>query len=225
MNTEKKVSFVDGPLKEIGKFVRMWQWMIGRSGIAQEILRKSTDFFRRIIAPVDGMGRVTLSHICPHCSRFLLYDYVWWVSTGHGESNSGKKKQCNWWCAACGGQYEWRAPNRVRVVQLGVNANEAKVFKAHAAPLGLCDNLINELKKDGDSPIQKHCNRPARKKKNRRGIMDGLRSFIRADNRSAVAVGHLRQGTRQLHVQNPSFSEAFPGAAIREGANELTLKA
>ena len=39
-------------------------------------------------------------------------------------------------------------------------ANEAKVFRAHAATQGLCDNLINALKllvnqqKDGDSPIQ-----------------------------------------------------------------------
>ena len=38
--------------------------------------------------------------------------------------------------------------------------SSVKVFKAHAAPLGLCDNLINALKllanqqKDGDSPIQ-----------------------------------------------------------------------
>ena len=45
-------------------------------------------------------------------------------------------------------------------IQIGVNASEAKVFKAHATPLGLCDNLINALKllanqqKDGDSPIQ-----------------------------------------------------------------------
>ena len=43
---------------------------------------------------------------------------------------------------------------------MGANANEAKVFKAHAAPLGLCDNLINALKllvnqqKESDSPIQ-----------------------------------------------------------------------
>ena len=49
---------------------------------------------------------------------------------------------------------------RILLVQIGVNANEAKVFQAHAALLGLCDNLINALKllanqqKDGDSPIQ-----------------------------------------------------------------------
>ena len=55
--------------------------------------------------------------------------------------------------------------------------------------------------------------------------MDGLRRFIRADNRSAVDVGHLRQGTRSLKVQKPHFSEAFPEAAIREGANESTFRA
>ena len=109
---------------------------IGRLGIAQEILRKSKDFLRRIIAPVDGMGGVTLSYVCPNCNCFPLDDYIWWVSTGHGDGNNRKKKHCNWWCAACGGQYEWRAPNRILVVQHGVNANEAKVFKAHAAPLG-----------------------------------------------------------------------------------------
>ena len=115
------------------------------------------------------------------------------------------------------------------MVQLGVNANEAKVFKAHAAPLGMCDNLINKLKllanhqNDDDGPIQSIAT--SLHERSRKGIMDGLRSFIRADNRSAVDVGHLRQGTMQLHVQNPNFSEAFPGAAIGEGANELRLQA
>ena len=33
-------------------------------------------------------------------------------STGHGDGKNRKKKHCNWWCAACGGHYEWRAPNR-----------------------------------------------------------------------------------------------------------------
>ena len=51
--------------------------------------------------------------------------------------------------------------------------------------------------------------------------MDGLRRFIQADNHGAVDVGHLRQGTRSLEVQKPKFSEA----AIREGADELTLRA
>ena len=124
----------------------------GRLGIEREILRKRADFLRRIIAPVGGIGGVTLSFVCPHCNSFLLKDFIWWVSTA--------KKHCSWWCAICGERYEWRAPNMILVVQLGTNEDEAKVFGAHAVPQGLCENLINALKlmanqqKDGDSPIQ-----------------------------------------------------------------------
>ena len=88
-----------------------------------------------------------------NCHCFPLEDYIWWVSSEHGE------KQCGWWCAACGGQYDWRAPNRVLVIQDSTDQREAKVFRAHAAPQGTCDNLINALKfltnqqKAGDSPV------------------------------------------------------------------------
>ena len=82
------------------------------------------------------------------------------MSSGHGDGNNRKQEQCIWWCAACGGQYDWRAPNRILVIQVSVDPREAKVFRAHAAPQGLCDNLINSLKfltnqqKDGDSPVE-----------------------------------------------------------------------
>ena len=52
------------------------------------------------------------------------------------------------------------SPNRNLVVQNGTNEDEAKVFRTHAIPLGLCENLINALKllanqqKDGDISIQ-----------------------------------------------------------------------
>ena len=173
---------------------------IGEVGIVREILRKSTVFLRRVSAPVGGMGGVIPSYVWPHCNSFSVgglhlvgIDGTRRVSTGHGDGSHRKKMHCSWWCAVCGGKYEWRAPNRILVVQLGANANEVKVFEAHAAPLGLCDNLINALKllanqqKDGDSPIQKHCHRPTR---SRRGILDGPRSFIQPDNRRAVDVGH-----------------------------------
>ena len=129
----------------------------------------------------------------------------------------------------CGGQYEWRAPKRILVVQLGVNAGEAMVFKAHAAPLGQCDNLINALKllakqqKDGESPIQSIVT--GLHDRSRRSIMDGLRRFIQPDNHSAVDVDDLRHSTRSLKVQKPQSSEAFPEAAVREGADELALRA
>ena len=128
-----------------------------------------------------------------HCNSVPLEDHIWSESTGHGDDNNSKKRHCSWWCAACGGQYEWIAPNRILVVQVGTNATEA--FKAHAAPQGPCDNLINVLKllanqqKDGDSPNQ--CTVTGLNARSRRGIMDRLRRFSQADNHSAVDVGDL----------------------------------
>ena len=115
------------------------------------------------------------------------------------------------------------------MVQLGVNANEAKVFKAHAAPLGLCDDQINALKllaneqTYGDGPTKSIVT--GLHERTRRGIMDGLRRFVQADNHSAVDVGDLRQGTGSLKVQKPQISEAFPEALMREGADESGLRA
>ena len=41
----------------------------------QDILRKSTDFLRRIIVPVEGLGGVTLSYVCSHCLRVPLENW------------------------------------------------------------------------------------------------------------------------------------------------------
>ena len=76
--------------------------------------------------------------LVPHCNSFTMEDYVWWVSGG--------KKRTHWWCANCGEKYDWKQPNRLLVVQTGDSVNQAKVFKTHAAPQGLCVNLINALK-------------------------------------------------------------------------------
>ena len=79
-----------------------------------------------------------MSFLCPNCNSFPLEDSIWWVSAG--------KKHSSCWCAICGGQYDWRALNKLLVVQTGDSASQAKVFKAHAVPQGLCENLINALK-------------------------------------------------------------------------------
>ena len=79
-----------------------------------------------------------MSYVCPHCNSFSSEDYICWVSTGHGDGNNRKKKALQ--LGVCG---MWR-PIRMEsvqqdtgdtIVQFGVNANETKVFKAHAAPL------------------------------------------------------------------------------------------
>ena len=54
--------------------------------------------------------------------------------------------QCNWWCAACGGQCDWRNPNRILVMQDSTDRREATVFGVHAAPDGVCENLVNALR-------------------------------------------------------------------------------
>ena len=90
-----------------------------RRSIAHQILPKSTDVLRRIIVPVGGQGGVTLSYVCPHCHRFPPEDNIWWVSTEHG------KKQSNWWCTACGGQYDWR---RALVILDSTDCSEAKAL-------------------------------------------------------------------------------------------------
>ena len=94
------------------------------------------------------------------------------------------------------------ARNRILVVQLGTDANEAKVFRAHAAPQGLCENLDQTRLSLETCPIQSIVT--GLQARNRKGIMEGLRSFIEADNHSAVEMGHLRRGLRPFHVQKPT---------------------
>ena len=109
------------------------------------------------------------------------------------------------------------------MVQIGATADRAKVFNAHAASLGLCDNLINAPKllanqqKDGDSPIQSITT--GVHERCRRGIRDGLRRFTEADNHSAVDVGDLRRGTTSVNVKKRSSTKPFQR---RSSEKELT---
>ena len=80
-----------------------------KMSIVQEIMFKSTDYLRRIVAPVGGQGGGTMSYLCPQCNSFLMEDYIWWVP--------GRKKHTTWWCAMCGKEYDWKQPNRLLVVQ------------------------------------------------------------------------------------------------------------
>ena len=115
------------------------------------------------------------------------------------------------------------------MVQTGVSASQAKVFKAHAVPQGVCEHLVNALKlsanqqKDGDSPVQSSvtglCER------NRKGVMEGLRNFFVVDNHSALEVRYLKEGTRPYEVRRPRFEEGGPYVSIREGPEELTVRA
>ena len=187
----------------------------------QEIMVRSADYLRRIIAPAGGQGGVTMSYLCPHCDSFPLEDYVWWVTE--------EKKHTNWWCAICGEKYDWRAPNRLLVVQTGESVNQAKVFKAHAVPQGLCGNLINALKllanqqEDGDGFMQNIVTNFC--EVSRKGLTESLRNFIKVDNHRALEVRHQREGLRSLKVRRPKGEEGYPDLPVRERPDELTLRA
>ena len=125
-------------------------------------------------------------------------------------------------------KFNWRPPKRLLVVQTGVSASQAKVFKAFAVSQGLCENLINALKllanqqKDGDSPIQSIVTGLCAR--SRKGLVDGLRNFIEVDNDSALDVGCLKEVTRCFVVRRPKCEEGCPEVSIREGPEELTLR-
>ena len=77
---------------------------------------------------------------------------------------------------------------------------QAKVFKAHAVPEGLCANLTNALEllanqqEDGDGLLQNIVKDLGRE--SRRGLTDGL---LRVDNERALDA--LRRGTGTLKVR------------------------
>ena len=48
--------------------------------------------------------------------------------------------------------------------------------------------------------------------------------FAEVDNHNAVKVGGLRQSVKSFQVGKPKLSAGFPGAVVREGADELTLR-
>lgn len=148
-----------------------------------------TEFWRRAQTSCGGSSRQLEDRdVCPYCNSFLFEDYIWCVSTGRRRQQQEETLQLVvrdlWWSD------EWRAPNRILVVQIGTDASQAKVFKAHAVPQGLCDNLINALKllanqqRDCDSPIQSIVK--GIHGRSRKGIIDCLICFNEVDNHSAV---------------------------------------
>ena len=136
--------------------------------------RNSPDLMRRIIVPVEGQGEVTLSKVCLHCHRYPLEDDIWWVSSVQ------LIVCCMWW------PEELEGP-RILVIQDSTDNREVKVFRAHAAPHGACDNLINALRhlankqKNGDSPVNVLVQKSE------------FTRFITVDYHEAVKVGDLEK--------------------------------
>ena len=89
-------------------------------------------------------------------------------------------------------------------------------------PLGLCENLINALKLLANLPQSIVTNLGTG---SRKSLTDGLRDFIKVDNYRALEVGELHQGTGTFKVRKPKVPEGGSDFTIREGPDELTLRA
>ena len=107
---------------------------------------------------------------------------------------------------------------------------EAKVFRAHAARQGMCDNLIHALErlanqqKDGDSPVRMIVPGLLEKKSAKHNGRAQV-VFFAVDKYAAVKIGDVEKETRSKKAAKPDFTTDYPGAVIREGAHELTLRA
>ena len=61
--------------------------------------------------------------------------------------------------------------------------------------------------------------------RSRKGITEGPRNFVRVDNHCALEVGHQIEGPRSFEVRRPKCEEGSPEVLIKEGPDELTLRA
>ena len=110
------------------------------------ILRKNTDFLRRVIAPVGGTGGVTLSQVCPHCNSFLRRT-MFGAYRRDTETATRERRS-----TAVGG---------VRCVEAHTNGERPTGYWwCSSVPMPMKQRCSNALKllankqTDGDSPIQ-----------------------------------------------------------------------
>ena len=202
----------------------------GRGKEAEYRSRNHDKKYRLFAAHHRASRRSKEASRCHICARIVTVSR--WKTTYGGSLKEGGrrrrgKKHTNWWCAICGEKYDWKQPSRLLVVQTGESVNQAKVFRAHAAPQGLCGNLINALKlladqqEDGDGLIQNIVTNLC--EGSRKGLTEGLRTFIQVGNHRALEVGHLREGLRTFKVRRPKGQEGCPEVAVRESPDELSL--
>ena len=111
--------------------------------------------------------------------------------------DGAREEQCNW-CAACGGQYNWKDPNRVLLKQDSADPSKANVFRAHAPPQGACENLVLRAETASWTRSWKVCRSTVRLK-----IMDELMRFIDVDNHEAVKIGDLEKHSEAIKVGGP----------------------
>ena len=216
--------------------VKVSEWALDRTTEASEkvakgLLKKAEhrprnhDRKYRVLATHHASRESKEALRCHTCARFVKVSR-WKTTFGGSLGDKG---------AIIGGaqlvekKYSWRQPNRLLVEHTGDSVNQAKVFRAHARPQGLCGNLINALKllanqqEDGDGLIQSIVTNLC--EESREGLTNGLREFLKIDDHRALEVGHLNEGLGTFKVRRPTGSEGYPEVAVRESPDDLMLRA
>ena len=140
---------------------------------------------------------------------------------GRFRVDTRRKKRCNWQCAACSGQHEWMAPNRVLVIHHGrltsKSVQRARCTARNVRQFGQCAQLLSNQENDGDSPVTMSVQ--GFQERIRLKIMDRLRRFIinqpGSERQEVLAV--LMEGKMNMR----RLSEAdLPGVKRAGGAED-----
>ena len=106
-----------------------------------------------------------------------------------------------------------------RPVQFHKSEQPRGIFRAHAPPHGVCDNLIHADKllanqyQDGDSPVRVLAE--GLLERSRLKMTEELRMFILMDNHGAIKIANLKKAQESRQVGEPKFTEEFPDAVVR----------
>ena len=108
--------------------------MTSGNNIVQKGMQKSTDFLRRIIAPVQVQGCVALSYAYP-IATVCHWKIASGGSLGSIVTASGVGRTSATGCArgSVASAVGWTS-DRVLVIREGVDPSEAKVFRVRAPP-------------------------------------------------------------------------------------------
>ena len=126
-----EVDATEWPSKEYAKsFEKVAKNEAGSLSSVQGIMMKSTEFLRRIVAPAGGQRKWAPWRICAHvASVFLLRRNLVGLDLKRRQQKTTRRGTAVGGAQSVEKKYEWRAPNRLLVVQTGVSASQAMVSK------------------------------------------------------------------------------------------------
>ena len=139
------------------------------------------------------------------------------------------EKQCNWVVCGVRRPVQLEGPNGVLVIQDRADPSDAKVFRAHALPQGVCENvvcamkLLANLRTGGDNLVDTMFE--GLQQQSRLNITDELRRCIEVDTHEAVQIGDQEKNSVAIKMVTPKFNKViFQNVAVRKGVDELTLR-